>query len=527
MKRGARSAAALSIVLIASCSTERATGPSAAPTGPVAGTSATAAPDASATSTTATGGTPPAGTPLDTSPLDTSPLDTSPVDTSPLDTGTRTSPAPSAPTPGSEVAAPGSAVPVSGSLAPPPALTQPSPAPGTTVGPSSPTGAIPAGSDPGTGSAPSSSQPTSTTGTSPSPASSAPRGQPQISLPQTTVLPGANESPTITDAERSVFENFSDRAKALFAASDGVGLAISHNGTLVGSYVLGKDVRGHHLDQFSRFRLASISKLIAAITVLRLAEDGLIDIDKPLVDYWTPDEVTDPMFNSVTIRQLLSHGSGVQKLRDTFFGQDIPWQKTAQRAAAASLTDAPGTKFNYSNANYTLLGALIERVTGETYERAVDRLVLAPMGITTATFMTTNADPVGDPVYFTGEARRYMEALGPAGAWAMSPEDLARLVGLRTPDGATLLKPDTDKLRRTPSALDTRDTDWRYGLGLMIFASAWGHTGTIESARTFALTFPNGYSVTVMTSTQAVGTGEQLIQQFLSQIAELASLPAS
>ena len=44
----------------------------------------------------------------------------------------------------------------------------------------------------------------------------------------------------------------------------------------------------------------------------------------------------------------------------------------------------------------------------------------------------------------------------------------------------------------------------------MIFASAWGHTGTIESARTFALTFPNGYSVTVMTSTQAVGTGEQL-----------------
>ncbi len=515
MKRGARSAAALSIVLIASCSTERATGPSAAPTGPVTGASATAAPDGSATSTTATGGTPPAGTPLDTSP----------VDTSPLDTGTRTSPAPSAPTPGS-----GSAVPVSGSLTPPPALTQPSPAPGTTVGPSSPTGAIPTGSLPGIGSAPGSSQPTastSTTGATPSPASSEPRGKPQVSLPQTTVFPGANESPTITDAERSVFENFSNRAKALFAASDGVGLAISHNGTLVGSYVLGKDVRGHHLDQFSRFRLASISKLIAAITVLRLAEDGLIDIDKPLVDYWTPDEVTDPMFNSVTIRQLLSHGSGVQKLRDTFFGQDIPWQKTAQRAAAASLTDAPDTKFNYSNANYTLLGALIERVTGETYERAVDRLVLTPMGITTATFMTTNADPEGDPVYFTGEARRYMEALGPAGAWVMSPEDLARLVGLRTPDGATLLTASTDKLRRTPSALDTRDTDWRYGLGLMIFASAWGHTGTIESARTFALTFPNGYSVTVMTSTQAVGTGEQLIQQFLSQIAELASLPAS
>ncbi len=515
MKRGARSAAALSIALIAGCSTERATGPSAAPTGPVTEAPAITAPAGSATPDTVIGGTL---------------LDTSPPGTSPLGTGTSVSTAPSAPTPGSEAAVPGSAVEVFGSLPPASLPTQPSPVPGITISSARPAGSDPTGSSPGPGSTPGSSRPTastSTTGTTPSPASSPPVGQPQISLPQTTVFPGANESPSITDGERTVFKDFSDRAKSLFAASDGVGLAISHNGALVGSYLIGKDVRGGSLDQFSRFRLASISKLITAITVLRLAEDGLIDIDKPVVDYWTPDKVTDPMFNSVTIRQLLSHGSGVQKLRDTFFGQDIPWQKTAERAAAASLTDAPGTKFNYSNANFTVLGALIEQVTGERYERVVDRLVLTPMGITTATFMKTNADPVSDPVYFTGANRHYMEALGPAGAWVMSPEDLARLVGLRTPEGTTLLKPETDKLRRTPSGLDTRDTDWRYGLGLMIFASAWGHTGTIESARTFALTFPNGYSVSVLTSTQAVGTGEQLIQQFLPQIAELAGLPAS
>lgn len=373
--------------------------------------------------------------------------------------------------------------------------------------------------------APTSATSPTTTSTVP-PAGTTASSEPGASLPQTTT-PGLDVAADVPASEQAVLADFASRARDLFAASDGAGLAIAHNGQLVGSYVIGKDINGGPLSQTSRFRLASVSKLITAVTVLRLAEDGKIDIDRPLVQYWKPAGETDPLFQSVTIRELLDHGSGVQKLRDTFFGQDIDWRRTAERAATASLTDPPGSKFNYSNANFTLLGKLIEQVTGETYEQAVNRLVLKPMGITTATLPRTSEDPVGDPVYLTGENRHYMEALGPAGAWVMSPEDLARLVSLRTPDGASLLKPETDKLRRTPSGLDTRTPDWSYGLGLMLFQSGWGHTGTIESARTFVLTFPNGYSLAVMTSTQVVGTGEQLVRAFLPQIDVLAKLRAS
>ena len=346
-----------------------------------------------------------------------------------------------------------------------------------------------------------------------------------------TAEPAPDDPPTYADdatlAERDVMQSFADRAYGRYGSSDGITVAIARNGIVVGSWAAGRDVTNRPIPHTARFRLASISKVITSIAVLRLVDAGKIDLDAPVVQYWKPAQIGDPAFSRITIRQLLSHTSGIQKLRNTFFEQRIDWHDTAQRAARADLTTAPGTKFDYSNANYTVLGMVIESVTGTGYADAVQDLVFDPMGVTTAKLMSTQEMPAGDVRYHVGTERAYMEALGPSGQWTMSADDLARVVGLITPSGQHLLSPEMEKARRTAEPFDTRNDDWRYGLGQMIFRSAWGHTGTIESSRNFALTTAHGYSVVVLASTQAVGSGEALIRAFLPQIALLAGLPAA
>ncbi len=507
MSRSGRRAAWLALALIAAgCTTERATsGP------PRTGQSGSSAIDGP----TVTSGSPSTLTPLSAPSQPTAAFPTSGAGTISSITGT-------VPTP-TGTATPGTNAPTAGSGGSGSSTSTTTSSPAGSSAPS-PTSTSSSNSTPA-GSAAAASTSTSTSTSTTNPTTTTQVTTPSIGLPG-PARDGVRTAPGITDAEQQVLDDFAKRAAERYGAADGISVAIAKNGQLVGSYVHGKDVNGTTLTETSRFRLASISKLITAIAVMRLADDGVIDIDLPLVHYWTPaEQPADAQFATVTIRELLNHSSGVQKLRDTFFGTDIDWRSTAERAAGAALMTPPGTVFAYSNANFTLLGRLIEKVTGEDYQAAIHRLVLQPMGITTAKFMkTTEMDP-GDAIYQVGQDRWYMEALGPAGGWAMSADDLARLASLRTPAGTDLLSAESAKRRRTPSGLDTRTPDWRYGLGLMIFNAAWGHTGTIESARNFVLTMPNGYTVTVLASTVAASSGEQLIRTFLTQVAELAQLP--
>lgn len=355
--------------------------------------------------------------------------------------------------------------------------------------------------------------------------------------PTTTVLPAtpgvgtAYFAADIDPAARAVITKIISRARAKFGSSDGVSVAVAARGQVVGSWVAGHDVSGTELQRTARFRLASISKVLTSLTVMRLAEAGAIDLDKPFFTYWKPSgTVADGAMRTVTVRQLLTHGSGVQKLRDTFFGQDHTWQETATRAASVKLATIPGTRFDYSNANFTILGMVIETVTGLSYNAAVDKYVLGPMGVTTAYFPRTTQQEPGDPVYKVGAARHYLETLGPAGSWALTADDLARVAGGILPDGTTLLSSSWARTRRTASPLDTRDPAWRYALGLMLFSKGgWGHTGSIESASNFVITMPNGYTLTVLTSTQSVnsgGTVQKMFQDDLTLLKNLAIAPA-
>lgn len=309
-------------------------------------------------------------------------------------------------------------------------------------------------------------------------------------------------------------------------------MAITHHGQPVAAWTVGTTNNGNPIDLTARFRIASMSKLLTSLTVMKLVEQGLIQLDVPFVEqYHTDDTPLDSRFVRITVRHLLGHISGLPGLRGSFFRNSVnDWHEAVSVAYDRDMLTEPGTTFFYSNANFVVLGALIEQVTGLPYEQAVHQLVLDPLGIVTAELVDTEEQPEGDPGYVVTPGRLYMQALGPAGGWVMTAPDAARLMAAFDPTIAPLvLNADTINVMRTWNGIESdAPKHYQYGAGLMLVTPGTyvGHTGTIESVRSFALLLPNGYAVTVLTTSEKhVANGTALIDYFRAEIDALALLP--
>lgn len=129
-------------------------------------------------------------------------------------------------------------------------------------------------------------------------------------------------------------------------------------------------------------RIASVSKLVLTLGLLRLVEQGLLDLDRDLGEYlgWPlrhPSHADVP----ITLRLLLTHRSGLTD--DAGYASDVATRtrELAARPGAWDAAHAPGSYFRYTNLNFVLVGAAMERVSGERLDRLMDRLVLGPLGI--------------------------------------------------------------------------------------------------------------------------------------------------
>jgi CubicO group peptidase (beta-lactamase class C family) len=130
-------------------------------------------------------------------------------------------------------------------------------------------------------------------------------------------------------------------------------------------------------------RIASISKLVVAMGVMRLVEQGRLDLDRDVSDYlgWP---LRNPAFpdRPITLRLLLSHRSS---LKDDIEYWAIPLGTTVRQAlanpAAFDSTHAPGTYFRYSNLGFPVIASVMEKASGERFDRLMARLVLRPLGL--------------------------------------------------------------------------------------------------------------------------------------------------
>lgn len=296
-------------------------------------------------------------------------------------------------------------------------------------------------------------------------------------------------------------DNLSSR---LIPADTAASVAVMVDGRLVHEAAFGQRVAGtgEAVDTADRFRVASISKTITAITALRLVENGTLTLDDPVgavvVEHLRMTGA-DPDAASITVRELLSHTAGFPQHEGTFF-----------RNGATSCTDAAtqglsrsvssGNGFRYSNMSYCVLGVLIEAATGKTYERVVDDELLTPLGISGMRLTSTYELGPDEVSHAPSPNRNFMEALGAAGAWNATPGDLVTILNSVDPDtpGWKALSPETLRAirHRVPTALPAAG----YGLGVINYSGdAWGHTGTLEHTHSMVLVQPDGvtWAVTV------------------------------
>ncbi|CAN5384074.1 hypothetical protein BH10PSE4_BH10PSE4_37460 [soil metagenome] len=146
------------------------------------------------------------------------------------------------------------------------------------------------------------------------------------------------------------------------------------------------------------YAIASISKWLAAVTVLKLVEAGRLSLDAPITT-WLPDYRKDTGAK-VTLRRLLSNSSGVPngfspaaKLDPDLVNQRLSTGEAVKRFCQGDLIFEPGARFDYAFTNFIMVLAVVEAVSGLPYQVAVREIVLGPLGLsaTDASEATANA----------------------------------------------------------------------------------------------------------------------------------------
>lgn len=138
------------------------------------------------------------------------------------------------------------------------------------------------------------------------------------------------------------------------------------------------------------FHMASISKLFTATAVMQLQEKGIVNIDRPILEYLKDFQPTAPEFSKITIRHMLSHTSGLPDC------DDYEWEKARSDDKALhdyvmaqqgiELLHAPEERFFYSNIAYEILGELIQIQTGMCFEDYCKTHIMDPLGMKNSDF---------------------------------------------------------------------------------------------------------------------------------------------
>lgn len=201
------------------------------------------------------------------------------------------------------------------------------------------------------------------------------------------------------------------------------------------------------------YEIGSQTKMMTAVVILQLVEEGLIDLDAAAADY-LPAATIAGIANAgtATVRQLLNMTSGIANYTDAEGEDGVPLfiaallrdpdkvfgpEQALDIARDMPATGAPGTGYFYSNTNYLLLGQMIERLTGQDFFAALQERIFAPLGMTDTVRQLSMGDPrlssyvtdpaTGDPLDVT---RALWEMRGEAGIVSTSADMIAFLRGL-------------------------------------------------------------------------------------------------
>jgi len=224
----------------------------------------------------------------------------------------------------------------------------------------------------------------------------------------------------------------------------------------------------------TQYRIGSITKTFVAVEVLRIRDEGLLDLNDTLRHHMNDTSIDGTAIGDITIAQLLSHTSGLQSETSGPWWERIGGGTWAElMASKPSLKFRPGAKFHYSNVGYAVLGELVGRLRGLPWDDVVRRNLLEPLGMQRTTARPQDpaagglgVHPLADLLHV--EPEHDGVAMAPAGQLWSTVSDLARWAAFLAGETGDLLSRHTLEEMRSPIALDDKaGAPWTgaYGLG--------------------------------------------------------------
>lgn len=308
-----------------------------------------------------------------------------------------------------------------------------------------------------------------------------------------------------------------DRIDATVAESQSAGqvpalvAAVVRDGAL--AHVATAGAPAEDLGPDVQYRIGSITKTFTAALVMGLRDEGRLDLDDPL-DRHVPGTPV----GRVTLRQLLAHVSGLRREPVGDWWERAPGGTVDELLAkldAEQLAYPAWRGHHYSNLAYGLLGAVVERHTGEAWMAAVKRRILDPLGMSRTTYQAAEPYARGYVIHpWLGTAREEPRtdtgAMAPAGQLWSTLSDLSRWVAfLADPDPAVLSPASVDEMCRPVVMTDLES--WRTGqsMGLQMWRRGdrvyVGHTGSMpgyiavlvlhRASRTGVVAYANAYTL--------------------------------
>lgn len=336
----------------------------------------------------------------------------------------------------------------------------------------------------------------------------------------------------------------------------GAALAVAKDGKLIYARGFGHADERQKLpvEPTTRFRIASISKPITAVAILKLIEQGRFKLDdpvRPLLGIRKQGQ-EDPRWAKVTIRQCLQHTGGWDRAKsfDPMFrplevAKEIgspspaPAKAVVQYMLRRPFDFDPGERYAYSNFGYCVLGRVIEHATGKQYEEYVRDEILKPLGITSMSIGATLKSAKGETHYFDMKKRTgssvftppksvplpygawHLEAMDAHGGWIASAPDLVRFATeFNNPDKCRLLSPSSiQAMFARPKGIEAKGSDGKpnpvyYGCGWQVRESGSGfnawHTGALDGTASLLVRRHDGLVWAVLFNAKENAKGEYL-----------------
>ena len=276
------------------------------------------------------------------------------------------------------------------------------------------------------------------------------------------------------------------------------GEVVYHDAAGMANVELGVPLQKDHV-----FRIGSITKQFTAVAILQLAEAGKLNLDDEITRF-LPDYPTQG--RKITVHHLLNHTSGIQP-----YTEMVAWTEGMRRNymspqdmidffGPAPLLFEPGEKYQYNNSGYFLLGYIIEKASGLTYENYVEQRLLKPLGMADSRYGHPNEitprrvagyDPTADNASFENAAYLSMSQPYAAGSLLSTVADLSTWYHALA-DGQLISKASLDKAL-TPTKLNDGSTE-DYGYGLVLSdvkgSKSFGHGGGINGFLTSSVFLP-------------------------------------